>query len=692
MRKKVFSFIVLTLFIISVLLPIAETTRLSVKSNQYGKGFIKIIENPSLIPEHTNPVFVEITYPPNGAEIPGSSVEILGFATDDAGLNYWEWTWEWDGGSYSNSSYFDIANHVEFSIQLNGLPAGLNVVTVTFFNIMEDSGFDLVEFFHYSEDPPEVTIEIPEDGTTVYNPQITLYGLATDDGGIVSLGSHHEWEWDETITSGTVDPPQTYFPFEWEFDLYEGWNKITIFAEDEGGLYGEDSVEIYYYPEIPEITFYQLNIKMDDIFVKDSSWGQAILPYDDLAEIIYVNLEVNDNWVVRNLPIMPVSDEIVLDFPLDVSNGVDVVSLEFAYDISLEPLSNYNPIEIQVAPVLDGNVDMDSGEADEVAIYNSLDVNFIGWLPIDFAYHEKNNITNQDCNKAECVPAAISNSLRFLKKKHKMTSKKMEDANTSIDKMKPATGWHAGGAPFGWWDKKKKYMEDNGYPITTTIHNSDVDLDDIIKEMKKGQDIELRVPGHAAMIVGIIKHANGKYTVSVAHDTNQTNPNDGTQTQHTTYDPTTGKFTGGTWINGRKLSKIVVECPKKENKPPDKPAKPDGPGSGKKNNAYSYDSGTTDPDNDQVSYTFDWGDGTTSGLLGPYPSGSTVTATHTWTSQGTFDIRVKAVDTHGAESNWSDSLSVSMPRPRTPIISLLYKLFDQNQIIGNFLRRILNIY
>jgi hypothetical protein len=55
---------------------------------------------------------------------------------------------------------------------------------------------------------------------------------------------------------------------------------------------------------------------------------------------------------------------------------------------------------------------------------------------------------------------------------------------------------------------------------------------------------------------------------------------------------------------------------------------------------------------------FDWGDGTLSGWVGPLNSGSTASAKKTWTSTGTFKVKVIAKDSHGVYSNWSDSLTV----------------------------------
>lgn len=98
-----------------------------------------------------------------------------------------------------------------------------------------------------------------------------------------------------------------------------------------------------------------------------------------------------------------------------------------------------------------------------------------------------------------------------------------------------------------------------------------------------------------------------------------------------------------------------------QNGPPNVPAIPSGPTNGKHDTDYSYVTSTTDPEGDQVYYWFDWGDGTTSGWLGPYGSGIGCEATHQWNTQGEFTIRVKAKDGPGLESDWA-TLRISMPK------------------------------
>jgi hypothetical protein len=95
---------------------------------------------------------------------------------------------------------------------------------------------------------------------------------------------------------------------------------------------------------------------------------------------------------------------------------------------------------------------------------------------------------------------------------------------------------------------------------------------------------------------------------------------------------------------------------------PNKPSTPNGPVNGAVGTSYTYSSFTSDPDGDDIYYLFDWGDGTDSGWIGPYNSGDTGSASHKWTSRGTYKIKVKAKDTYNAESVWSDPLSVIIPR------------------------------
>ncbi len=101
------------------------------------------------------------------------------------------------------------------------------------------------------------------------------------------------------------------------------------------------------------------------------------------------------------------------------------------------------------------------------------------------------------------------------------------------------------------------------------------------------------------------------------------------------------------------------------NNPPNKPSKPSGEINGKTGEEYIYTTSTTDPDNDNVYYLFDWGNGMTSFIQGPYESGEECSGSGIWFEEGNYEIKVKAIDEHGAESDWSDPLSISMPKSKS---------------------------
>jgi hypothetical protein len=116
-----------------------------------------------------------------------------------------------------------------------------------------------------------------------------------------------------------------------------------------------------------------------------------------------------------------------------------------------------------------------------------------------------------------------------------------------------------------------------------------------------------------------------------------------------------------------------------QNVPPNKPATPSGDASGKVGVSYVYESSTTDINGDKISYLFDWGDGTDSGWVGPFDSGDICQESHIWNTKGSYSIKVKAKDTFGAESSWSDPLPITMPysfnRPLLQFLELLFQRF-----------------
>ena len=76
--------------------------------------------------------------------------------------------------------------------------------------------------------------------------------------------------------------------------------------------------------------------------------------------------------------------------------------------------------------------------------------------------------------------------------------------------------------------------------------------------------------------------------------------------------------------------------------------------------SYSFTASTSDPDGHNVYYWFDWGDGNNSGWLGPYVSGNTCNRNHAWSNDGSYNVKVKAKDTYGTGTIWSNILTVTV--------------------------------
>ena len=127
------------------------------------------------------------------------------------------------------------------------------------------------------------------------------------------------------------------------------------------------------------------------------------------------------------------------------------------------------------------------------------------------------------------------------------------------------------------------------------------------------------------------------------------------------------------------------------NQPPVKPDKPSGPSTGSPGIEYTYLVQTTDPEGDLIYYTVDWGDGASSGWLGPCKGGDTIPVKHVWNSQGTYQIKVKAKDYYGEESEWSTPLSISMPKESHFNKLFLLKLLERFPLLAKLANNIFKI-
>lgn len=96
------------------------------------------------------------------------------------------------------------------------------------------------------------------------------------------------------------------------------------------------------------------------------------------------------------------------------------------------------------------------------------------------------------------------------------------------------------------------------------------------------------------------------------------------------------------------------------NSAPGTPNSPEGPASGLANVSLTFQTTTTDPNDDNISYQFDWGEGNLSLWSSYAPSGDTISVTHSYSESGTYEVIVRAQDEKEKTSEWSEPHNISI--------------------------------
>lgn len=110
-----------------------------------------------------------------------------------------------------------------------------------------------------------------------------------------------------------------------------------------------------------------------------------------------------------------------------------------------------------------------------------------------------------------------------------------------------------------------------------------------------------------------------------------------------------------------------------------KPETPNGPNSGKVGEEYTYTTIIDYANDEPLYYLWDFGDGIQHDWIGPIASNEPCVQTYVWDKEGTYHIRVKVKDEVGGESQWSNTLQISMPKNN--IINSLNKSTEYYSIL-----------
>lgn len=317
-------------------------------------------------------------------------------------------------------------------------------------------------------------------------------------------------------------------------------------------------------PAPPELSFDQIDFLIQGVPIPNSEWGSVGVTFTGCDRALYFNLVTNGIWSVRDMPLLSFRGPGVrvtqsLDFDLGVPRGTDVTTLEYVYSITSSTLGAAPAGTAVPTAVNARTVAMDSGIKTEIMPQPGPAPVLMGGYALSTVV-AKLTFPNQECpNWGECVPTAVSNSLKYLNNANGLG---MTDDQTSIDKMKDATGYDPSPPPgcySNWPTTKNNYMNANGYPIDTTTTNN---WDDVMTAVNDGADVELRCSTHCANVTAMSKGADGKYTITVSHDTDQGNPG-GTKTQTVIYDPATNTYSGGAGFDGQTPRPTCIETAKK---------------------------------------------------------------------------------------------------------------------------------
>ncbi len=108
-----------------------------------------------------------------------------------------------------------------------------------------------------------------------------------------------------------------------------------------------------------------------------------------------------------------------------------------------------------------------------------------------------------------------------------------------------------------------------------------------------------------------------------------------------------------------------------KNRAPYTPEKPIGPYYGNVGEDLTYNASTTDFEGDNIFYQWNFTDGYTTDWLGPFQPGEIVDCTHSFSQEGYYFVSVRAKDSHGDVSDYSDRHWVVIGENSAPDIPLV---------------------
>jgi len=707
MMRKIIGILVCTLMIIAAFIPAAGTMKIF---NDYG------------------PV-VDISSPDDGYETTDLSVVVEGsIITGGLLIDGYGYTIVYpDGGTDGDSWILDPpVEYYEFSIDI-GIIVGEqgNLITIYATDTQDNEGTDSVTVYRVGggdTEPPVVTIIYPEDNMVITTPGITVTGTATDNVGVASMRVIHDYDGGSDDSGPIPFTPSPEVSFEHPLTLRAGINTITVWMYDEAVNKGFDIVEVQLKPDCthgtPRVTDSSGKTKFFGVFIgiNYTDTDHELDGAENAANAMYETLKNKPGWSTSRMKKLIGDDaekEDIRNAVKKFKDGKDDPPDAQPGDEFLFFFSGHGYNHTRDATGV--NADEPDKLDESILAADEMDITDDDLKGILSGFPECVTITVKlDC----CHSGGFKDGKRDVQHAEDENHKEYGPKKINIEASCGADE-EAFEDPYYWDDKNKdgiatpdEYERELGIDFDDKDGDrewdedeegwywNDKDGDGIVDP---GEHVDLDSKNVSFMtkftkenLKGI--QSSGGSQLQYTGYTNADKNMDGVTTTRELYEYTINNMYNecfgdndgdglvdedyGTYEIDE-LEKIRVYIDEDQdgfldedpappmsafwpNDPPDKPGKPAGKKKGNAGKTYTYTTSTNDPDvGDQIWYWFEWGDGTNSGWQGPYAPGVACSENHEWSSDGDYNVKVKARDGLYAESEWSENLKVSMPKAKS---------------------------
>ncbi len=118
-----------------------------------------------------------------------------------------------------------------------------------------------------------------------------------------------------------------------------------------------------------------------------------------------------------------------------------------------------------------------------------------------------------------------------------------------------------------------------------------------------------------------------------------------------------------------------------ENNPPNSPIL-GGISEGYTRKEYEFSIESNDSEGDEIYYLINWDDESSNEWIGPFESGEKVCVNQTWNKEGEYEIKAKARDITGEESDWSEVKTISIKDFDENNVKIIIKTISSGQIFA----------